>query len=483
MGTRALEALDIDVLKRIPKPNREEVLVALKKERSQLSRKIVVLDDDPTGIQTVHDVSVYTRWDLETVLAGFREEGSLFFILTNSRAFTAGQTQRAHEEIAQNIALASQQTNKDFLVISRGDSTLRGHYPLETETLRRVLEAQTGKRYQGEVIVPFFQEGGRFTLENVHYVREGDRLIPAGQTEFAQDRTFGYRASHLGEWCEEKTGGRYPAEAVIGLPLAQLRALAWDQLAERMREAKDFAKIIVNAADTVDVESFCVALCRAIQGGGEYLFRSAAALPKALGGIPDKPLLAPEELVQPGETHGGVVVVGSHVSKTTRQLAALRQSAFPMDFIEFDQHLALVEGGLEKESARVAREVDERITAGRTAIVYTRRDRLDLDHEDSERQLLISVRISAAVTDVVAQLTARPRFIVAKGGITSSDVGTRALRVRRATVMGQVAPGVPAWKTGLESKFPGMPYVIFPGNVGEETTLREVVEKLQGAQG
>jgi uncharacterized protein YgbK (DUF1537 family) len=72
----------------------------------------------------------------------------------------------------------------------------------------------------------------------------------------------------------------------------------------------------------------------------------------------------------------------------------------------------------------------------------------------------------------------RPGFIIAKGGITASDVGTKALRVRRATVMGQIKPGVPVWMTDSGSKFPHMPYVIFPGNVGETATLREAVENL-----
>ena len=68
-------------------------------------------------------------------------------------------------------------------------------------------------------------------------------------------------------------------------------------------------------------------------------------------------------------------------------------------------------------------------------------------------------------------------FIIA-GGITSSDVGTKALAVKKANVLGQIKPGIPVWQTGEESKFPMTPYVIFPGNVGEITTLREAVEVL-----
>ena len=78
----------------------------------------------------------------------------------------------------------------------------------------------------------------------------------------------------------------------------------------------------------------------------------------------------------------------------------------------------------------------------------------------------------------VSSLAVRPRFLVAKGGITSSDIGVHALQVRRATVLGQALPGVPVWKLGAESRYPGMSYVVFPGNVGDEDGLRSLVENL-----
>lgn len=153
-------------------------------------RKIVVLDDDPTGVQTVHDVSVYTDWSEESVLQGFQEEGNLFYILTNSRGFTEDETKKAHQEIAGNIVKAARKTGRDFLIMSRGDSTLRGHYPLETQVLRDVLSREGQQETDGEVICPFFKEGGRFTIGNIHYVRYGRELVPAGETEFAADRTL-----------------------------------------------------------------------------------------------------------------------------------------------------------------------------------------------------------------------------------------------------------------------------------------------------
>jgi len=470
--------ISFTVLNMLPEVDRESIQRKLSGALARLGRKIVVLDDDPTGIQTVHGVSVYTTWDEKTLLNAFQEDAPLFFILTNSRALTGEQTAKLHREIAINIAQASREMGKDFLVISRGDSTLRGHYPLETDRLRSVLEAETDKRYDGEIILPFFREGGRYTLDNIHYVKEGNQLIPVGNTEFAHDKTFGYRESHLGKWCEEKTLGLYKAKDMIYLSLDDLRTANLDRLTMQLAGAANFQKIIVNAVDYVDVEVFAIALCTVLLMGREFIFRSAAALPKVMGGISDKPLLSPAELIVPGEKHGGMVLVGSHVGKTSRQLAELRQSKCPIDYIEFNQHLVLVENGLIGEVTRVSRMADASISEGRTVVVYTRRERMDLPNDDQEGQLRISVEISTAVTDVIARLISRPRFILAKGGITSSDVGTRALGVKRATVMGQIAPGVPVWQTGAESKFPYIPYVIFPGNVGEDTTLRTVVEKL-----
>lgn len=70
-------------------------------------------------------------------------------------------------------------------------------------------------------------------------------------------------------------------------------------------------------------------------------------------------------------------------------------------------------------------------------------------------------------------------FIVAKGGITSSDLASKALSAKKATVLGPVIPGVPLWKMDEESRFPGIRYVVFPGNVGDETALAEVCNRLR----
>ncbi|MCP3764365.1 hydroxyacid dehydrogenase [Domibacillus sp. A3M-37] len=458
-------------------PDETVVNDLLVSELQNFNKKIIVLDDDPTGVQTVHGVSVYTDWTAESIEAGFAEENSMFFILTNSRGFTAAETKQAHQEVATVIQETAEKQKKEFIIISRGDSTLRGHYPLETETLKNTVEAQSDVSFDGEVIMPFFKEGGRFTIQNVHYVQDEHELVPAGETEFAKDRTFGYISSHLGEWAEEKSHGAFKASDAVYLSLKDIRSLNIDGLMNQLMAVKDFNKVIVNAADYVDTKVMVIALIRAMKAGKHFLFRSAAALTKIIGGISDKGLLTKEELIKDHSGNGGLIMIGSHVKKTTEQFETLQECSF-IEFIEFDVHLVLHPDKFKAEIQRVIETSEQLIRKGQTVAVYTKRERLDLGENKKEEELKLSVKISDAVTSIVKHLEVRPSFIIAKGGITSSDIGTNGLGVKRATVAGQIKPGIPVWLTGSESKFPGMAYVIFPGNVGTKTTLKEVAELL-----
>ncbi|ADK13174.1 MULTISPECIES: four-carbon acid sugar kinase family protein [Clostridium] len=461
----------------IPEVSTEIVDKMLNKELKNLNKKIVVLDDDPTGVQTVHDISVYTDWSLDSIESGFKEKNPMFFILTNSRGFTAAETEKAHKEISLNISKVAKKLNKDYIIISRSDSTLRGHYPLETEILKQTVEANSDVKFDGEVLMPFFKEGGRFTIGNVHYVQDGEYLIPAGETEFAKDRTFGYTKSHLGEYIEEKTKGTFKAKDTTYISLEDIRSLNIEGITKQLLDVKNFNKVVVNAIDYVDVKIFATALVKAIKSGKNFMYRSAAALTKVLGGVSDKNLLSRDELIKVDSKNGGLLIVGSHVKKTTEQLEELKKCPF-IEFIEFNCHLVSDSEKFEAEIQRIIEKTEKLIASGKTVAVYTSRKRIDLGENKKEEELKLSVKISDAVTSIVEKLNVRPNYIVAKGGITSSDVGTKGLKVKRATVAGQIKPGIPVWTTGAESKFPGIAYVIFPGNVGNKTTLREAVEIL-----
>ena len=474
--------LNASVLDRYPKVDIAAVQALLEEKCREDRHKIIVLDDDPTGVQTVHDISVYTDWSYDSIKRGFEEKGKLFYILTNSRGFTVEHTTRAHLEIGETAAKVSEETGIDYVIVSRGDSTLRGHYPLETELLARAEEKHRNRAVDGEIICPYFKEGGRFTIGNVHYVKYGNELVPAGETEFAQDKTFGYHCSNLKDYVEEKTGGRYPAREVLDISLEELRSLDYSSITDKLLALHDFGKIVVNAVDACDLKVFCIALYDAMKQGRRFMFRTAAGFVKEFGAVSDRPLLSREEMVAGDRKTGGIIVVGSHTKKTTSQLEELK--AVPgIRFLEFNSDLVLDEEKFQEEIQSVVRREEELLEQGVTVAVYTKRKLLSLENDSPEAALTRSVKISDAVQSLVGGLKVTPGFVVAKGGITSSDVGTKALKEKKAPGLGQVRPGIPVWRTGAESRFPGIPYVIFPGNVGEAETLKETVEILMGSKG
>lgn len=472
-----MKPLTCDILNSFPAVDEAAVDKLLQREIAANKAKLVVLDDDPTGVQTVHDVSVYTDWTIDSVWAAFAEENKVFYILTNSRGMTAEETTAIHKEIVAAAARASKETGKPYLFMSRSDSTLRGHYPLEPRLLKEGMEAN-GLHVDGEILTPFFQEGGRFTIGNVHYVQQGQELIPAADTEFARDKTFGYTKSAIPEYIEEKTGGAYKASDVTCISLETLRALDYDGIEAQLMAVEDFNKVCVNAVDYADLKVFSVALYRVMAKGKTFIFRTAAGLVKVMGGVSDIPLLTRKDMVIKEISNGGIVVVGSHTQKTTDQLNELLKLDCVVP-IEFDSDKVL-EGdeAFYAEVDRCVAEEEKAIKAGKTAVCFTCRKLLALEDDTKESALKRSVKISDGVQSLVGRLGVTPAFVIAKGGITSSDVGTKALKVKRANVMGQIRPGIPVWQTGAESTFPQTPYIIFPGNTGGVETLREAVEIL-----
>jgi uncharacterized protein YgbK (DUF1537 family) len=188
----------------------EGALDEIRRRVVESGRRVVVLDDDPTGVQSVHGVPVLTTWAVEDLRWALEQTSPTFYILTNSRSFPEDEAVDLNREIARNLSAAAAESGTDFDVVSRSDSTLRGHYPAETDALAAAL-AEGGRGPDGLIICPAFFEAGRITVDDVHWVRQDGELVPAGQTEFASDHSFGYRSSDLKAWVEEKTGERLRA--------------------------------------------------------------------------------------------------------------------------------------------------------------------------------------------------------------------------------------------------------------------------------
>lgn len=433
-----------------------------------MRKKIVVLDDDPTGTQTVHGVPVLTTWGVAELASELRSDSPCFYILTNTRAFPLERARAINTEVGQNLTEASRLLQKEFITVSRSDSTLRGHFPGEVEALAEVLAPD----FDAWLLLPFFEAGGRVTINDVHYLKTGEKLVPVGETEFAKDHTFGFRSSNLRAWVEEKTQGRIKANEVCSLSLEAIRT---GQTLEQLLSWPKGCVGIVNLENNDDLETFVQGLDQAEARGKRYLYRTAASFVAAKAGISPRPLLTKDDL-RLSTPHGALIVVGSYVQKTSEQLARLLQLSGVRGLeVEVEKMLRLEQR--QEELARLASQLNDYLQAGIDTVVYTSRKLLT--GQDATANLAIGKEISETLVTIVQLLAVRPRYLVAKGGITSSDIATQGLGVRRAMVEGQLLPGVPVWRLGEESRFPEMCYVVFPGNVGTPESLGQVVQALR----
>lgn len=445
---------------------------------ARAQRKVVVLDDDPTGTQTVHGVQVLTRWGVDDLSAALSDDASLFYILTNSRSLDGQDAWQLNQEIARNLCRASRATGVDFDVISRSDSTLRGHYPQELDALEEVFVRDAGMAFDGRLLIPAFFEGGRYTAGDVHYVLEGEVLTPAGQTEFAKDAVFGYANSFLPAYVEEKTGGRVAATEVISVGIDDLRSGGVARVRKLLNEATGGKTVIVNAVDYADMEIFVLGLLDAEEDGKRFLVRSSASFVKTRGGIGTRSYLTRDDIVPADAVgSGGLIVAGSYVGKTTQQIEAAKKIS-GLKTVELQVPRLLDPQTRGSEITGIECQVQQHIAAGCDVMLYTSRELIRTAHDSGN--LNIGKLVSGALVDIVSNLTTAPRFLIAKGGITSSDLATEALKVKSAYVLGQVAAGIPVWRLGDESKFPGRAYVIFPGNVGTPESLASVIRMLRG---
>lgn len=435
---------------------------------------LVALDDDPTGTQTCHDIHVLTTWSVAVLAAELKAtaSGSGFFILTNSRALHPPAARDLTIEICQNLKEAAAQAGKRFEVVLRGDSTLRGHFPIEPEAVEEALGAS-----DAWILAPFFLQGGRYTIDDVHYVAEGDTLVPAGETPFAKDATFGFKSSNMADWVAEKSKGAISQDIVRGISLSDIRRGGPDRVSELLQNASKGTVFIVNAAAEEDMDIVVLGILNASAQGKKFLFRSAAAFVSARLGISPIPPITARKL-QLGSATGGLIIAGSYVPKTTTQLKALIDVAGEkLTTVELSVNKLLESETSREEELNHALEVaTNSLQQPKDVLIMTSRDLIT--GADERSSLDIGSVVAAALVTFLERLEIKPRYLIAKGGITSSDMATKGLRMERAMVVGQAAPGVPLWRCDEPtSKWPGLPYVVFPGNVGGEYTLAEVAEK------
>jgi uncharacterized protein YgbK (DUF1537 family) len=461
-----------EVLDTLPADWNVDLLSDIQALVTQSKRKIVVLDDDPAGTQAVYSVPVLTEWSVEALQSELANENThAFFVLTNSRGLNNEQAHAQYSLIANNLSLAAKAANCEYVVVCGSDSTLRGHFAEETEALSNTLDT----KFDATLLIPASVECGRFTINNTHYFAEGDDFVPASETEFAHDLSFGYKTSDMREWVQEKTAGKVKAAKVAEISVEDIRKGGPEKVAELFGKLKGNRVCVINAASNRDLEVVAKAALMAEAEGKRFLYRCAASFVRARAGLALRPMLTRPDLNLP-KKGGGLIVVGSHSLKTTSQLTELRKVE-GLAFVEWRVDQLFEEPLYQKELARVVKATNNAMRAERTAVIYTTRD-LMTDDEAPEKNLEIAQRISDGLIAVVNGVVARPRFVLAKGGVTGSDLLNKALGVKRAMVRGQLIPGVAVWQLGGECKYPDITFIFFPGNIGTPTTMADMVRGL-----
>ena len=436
--------------------------------------KIIVLDDDPTGSQTVHSCLLLLKWDVETLIAGLQDASPIVFILTNTRALTPDQANTITREVCHNLKIAIPQAGiEEFLVVSRSDSTLRGHYPIETDAIADELGP-----FDAHFMVPAFFEGGRITRDSVHYVVQEGTPIPAHETEFAKDSVFGYGTSYLPDYVAEKTQGRIAAAQVERFTLALLRQGCLASLLALERNVC----VAVDGETQADLDQFAQDVLMAAAQGKRFLFRSAASILTALAALPPQPIAAENMAQYVKEGHPGAVLVGSHVKKTTQQLAALLEEPGAIGVeVEIIQLLDAPETGYAHLLKTVLEKVEQIHGREQTPVIYTSRE--ELTFADVQTRLDFGKEVSSLLMDIVKGLPSDLGFLISKGGITSNDTLSVGLALTATRLLGQILPGCSVVRTPEDHpQFPEMPVVLFPGNVGDAQALALAYQRLSGAQ-
>ena len=447
----------------------EPLLGEIQRSFEDPANRVLVLDDDPTGVQTMQNIDILTQWEPDLIDRTLKEQTRILYLLTNSRALDEERAVELTASLVSILRSAAAKQRVRFSPISRSDSTLRGHYPAELRPIAGLLPAVP----DGHLIVPAYPEAGRIVLNGCHFVYNHTQLrfVPVTETDFSKDPTFGFSHYRLADWVEEKSRGFWKSDQVLFVPLKMLREGGPDEVASLLRRATANAPIAVDTVADSDLVVLAAGLLRAEASGKRFLCRTAAPFVRSRLGESPGSALDPQAV----GSGPGLVLVGSYVQRTSEQLQAARRLS-RVDSIQLVVDRLFDANEAEQHLKELVEAIDASLAAKRTALVFTSRKLL------SKRGALRHVQISAIISDALASIPTRlrqaPSWVLAKGGITSNDILTKGLKAKRAHVLGQVASGVSALRLESESAYPGMTFIVFPGNVGTPSTLADLMKSL-----
>ena len=435
--------------------------------------KFVVIDDDPTGSQTVQDCLLLLKWDCSTLIKGFQSKSNLFFILANTRSLSENDAKLVIEEICKNLetVIASEAYEEEIIFISRGDSTLRGHNFLEPSTINSCLGP-----FDATFHIPAFIEGKRLTINGSHFVDNK----PIGQTIFARDKNFGFETSNVKNLLFEKSKSQINFEDIQNLLLSDIEILNDEEnniVFKKLKNLKNNKHVIVDAENYSQLKKFSL-IIKKLTKQRKFLFRTAASF---ISSISEK------KSVSQAETFfsnlrikdkdkiflPGLIIVGSYVELSTIQLENLLEisncNPIELDVFEFFKINSFENNHKQRNlfKNKFLKEIRFSFEKGKTPVLFTSRKFMSLDYSE---QFNFYNSLASFIAELVADLKYEIGYLISKGGITTNLILSNGLNADYVYLEGQILTGISVVTCNLKNG-EKLPIVTHPGNIGTKDSL------------
>jgi len=438
--------------------------------------KFIVIDDDPTGSQTVHDCLLLLKWDCTTLVKGFESKSNLFFILANTRSLSENDAKLTIEEICKNLktVITSQAYEGEIIFISRGDSTLRGHNYLEPIALNSCLGP-----FDATFYIPAFIEGKRFTINGSHFVDK----TPISQTIFATDKIFGYETSNVKNLLFQQSKSQINFEDIQNLLLSDIEMLNDKEnniVFKTLKNLKNNKHVIVDVENYYQLKKFSLVIKKLIKQK-KFLFRTAASF---ISSISEKKSFSQSEIffsnlrIRNKEKSflPGLIIVGSYVELSTIQLQNLLEMSncnpIELDVFEFFKITSLDNNQKRRNlfKNKFLKEIRFSFQKGKTPVLFTSRKFMSLEYSE---QINFYNSLACFIAELVADLKYEIGYLISKGGITTNLILSKGLNADYVYLEGQILAGISVVTYNLKNG-EKLPIVTHPGNIGTKDSLVDI---------
>ena len=457
----------------IPSPSdtparRQRVRHALELSR----RKIILIVDEVTGSQAIGKVPMVVDISAAAIATELWLNPTATALLAATRDVPAADAAASMQRLVADAIAAGHATRSEVMLFYRIDPFLAGHAFVETQAISRRFGG-----FDGVLWVPAFFDGDVYTLDSIQWVRAGDRLVPLTDRDPDTDPRFPVRESDLRRWLEARSDGALPPGSVEAIRLAEVRT-GRDTLLRRLRGVRDGRHVIVDAATMDDLYDLFLTCLLAEREGARFLYVAGPSFSRACTSQADVPQLRGPELFGPKRPVGpGIVMLGPPTRANGALRNVIRRHPAVLDLVlEPTIDVSNYKHGqlLRPQHFRhVSGQVGQALEAELTPLLSFS----PLTGSPTDDEIVAFRQACArAMTDIFLALAVPPQWLLVESGTVASAVTRQGLGVRRAEVLGQVGPGITAWRLDAGSRIPAGILAVVTPEVADHRTVLNLIQ-------